>query len=158
MTDMLVALYALGDGAVQRDRAAQAGVSVRRALAPERRVVLPWIEQRFGGGWAAETEAAFAATPTRCLVALRGQVLLGFAAWDVTALGFFGPTGVSLDARGEGVGAALLMAVLCAMREAGYGYAVIGAAGAPEFFTRVAGAVAIMGSTPGIYREMLRPA
>jgi GNAT superfamily N-acetyltransferase len=153
---MLVPLYALGDGSAELARIAQAGIVVRRALAPERRAVIAWIDQHFGPGWAGETEAAFAATPTRCLVALRGQSLLGFAAWDVTALGFFGPTGVSPASRGEGVGAALLMGVLGAMRAAGYGYAIIGAAGAPEFFTRVAAATPIAGSSPGLYRGLLR--
>jgi predicted N-acetyltransferase YhbS len=90
------------------------------------------------------------------MIALEGHALLGFAAWDVTALGFFGPTGVDEGARGKGVGAALLLSVLRAMRGAGYGYAIIGAAGAPDFFTKVAGAVPIAGSHPGVYRGLLK--
>jgi hypothetical protein len=43
------------------------------------------------------------------------------------------------------------------MRTMGYAYAVAGAVGAPEFFRRVAGATEIEGSTPGIYRGMLKP-
>ncbi len=43
------------------------------------------------------------------------------------------------------------------MRSVGYAYAVAGAVGAPEFFRRVAGATEIEGSTPGVYRDMLRP-
>jgi GNAT superfamily N-acetyltransferase len=155
MTDMLVPLYALAEGAAETARAA-AGVAMRRALSAERPAVVPWVERHFGPGWGAECDAAFAATPTRCLIALRDATLVGFAVWDVTALGFFGPTGVAPEARGGGVGAALLLGVLRAMREAGYGYAVIGAAGAPNFFTRVAGAVSIPGSHPGLYGGLLR--
>jgi hypothetical protein len=43
------------------------------------------------------------------------------------------------------------------MRSVGYAYAVAGAVGVPEFFRRVAGAIEIEGSTPGVYRDMLRP-
>jgi GNAT superfamily N-acetyltransferase len=156
MIDMLVPLYAL-DANERRACQLASSLVLRRALAPERRLVVDWVEAQFGPGWAGECEAAFAATPTRCMIAIEKGVLLGFAAWDVTALGFFGPTGVGPNARGKGVGAALLREVLKAMRDAGYGYAIIGAAGAPEFFTKVAGAVAIPGSTPGFYRGLLKP-
>jgi GNAT superfamily N-acetyltransferase len=152
MVDMLVPLYVLPRETEPR----AASYQVRRALAPERHAVIAWVEARFGPGWAGECEAAFAATPTRCLIAVEDGALLGFAAWDVTALGFFGPTGVAEAARGKGVGAALLLGVLRAMQAAGYGYAIIGAAGAPTFFAKVAGAVPIAGSSPGLYRGMLK--
>jgi GNAT superfamily N-acetyltransferase len=155
MVDMLVPLYAL-PAETTPNAGLKSGITVRRALAPERRAVVAWVEASFGAGWAGECESAFAATPTRCMIALEGQALLGFAAWDVTALGFFGPTGVDEVARGKGVGAALLNSVLHAMRGAGYGYAIIGAAGAPAFFTKVAGAVPIAGSHPGVYRGLLK--
>ena len=57
---------------------------------------------------------------------------------------------------GGGVGAAPLRACLDDMRAVGYGYAIVGAVGVPEFFKRVAGAAEIPDSTPGIYRDMLR--
>jgi GNAT superfamily N-acetyltransferase len=152
MVDMLVALYAIAPSQTPLP----AGVSIRRALAPERRAVVGWVERQFGAGWAGECEAAFAATPTRCLIAVQDRVLLGFAVWDVTALGFFGPTGVAEGTRGQGVGAALLLSVLEAMRAAGYGYAIIGAAGAPAFFSKIAGALPIPDSRPGLYHGLLK--
>jgi len=155
MVDMLVQLCALPPETAPHD-GQERGVTVRRALAPERRTVIAWVEASFGSGWAGECEAAFAATPTRCMIALEGGLLLGFAAWDVTALGFFGPTGVAEAARGKRVGARLLLSVLRAMKSAGYGYAIIGAAGTPEFFSKVAGAVPIAGSHPGLYRGLLK--
>jgi hypothetical protein len=42
------------------------------------------------------------------------------------------------------------------MRTMGYGYAIAGHVGAPEFFKRVAGAIEIPDSTPGIYANLLK--
>ena len=141
MTDLLVRLYALEDAAPDIATLAERGVAIRRALAPERRVVVDWVAREFGDGWAGETEAAFSRTPTTCHIAVRSQSVIGFACHDVTALGFFGPTGVAATARGEGIGAALLWSSLSAMRAAGYGYAVIGGVGPIDFYTRLVGAM-----------------
>ena len=158
MTDLIVRLYALD--AAQGPAAVKAlgdrGIVIRRALAPERRPLVGWVAGQFGDGWAGEAEVAFSRTPTTCLVALRGQEPLGFACFDVTALGFFGPTGVAAEARGIGIGAALLRAALSAMREAGYAYAVIGGVGPVDFYARTVGAVPIPDSTPGLYAGLLR--
>ena len=59
--------------------------------------------------------------------------------------------------RGQGIGEALLIESLTAMREAGYGYAVIGGVGPAKFYERVAGAIEIPESTPGVYAGMLSP-
>ncbi|PDT41192.1 MULTISPECIES: GNAT family N-acetyltransferase [Sinorhizobium] len=154
MPDMLVRLYALPE-----DRASRLGpdVAIRRALAPERRIVVSWIEERFGTLWAGEAEAAFSSTPTRIHLALCKGELAGFACHDVTALGFFGPTGVDKTLRGRGIGEALLFESLSAMRAAGYAYAIIGGVGPAEFYSRAVGAVEIPDSTPGLYADMLLP-
>ncbi len=154
MPDMLVRLYALPE---KRTSRLAAGISIRRAMAPERRRVLSWIEEHFGAGWAGEAEAAFSSTPTRIHIALDQERLVGFACHDVTALCFFGPTGVEGIMRGRGIGEALLIETLLAMRAAGYAYAIIGGAGPTEFYARTVGAVEIPDSTPGIYAGMLSP-
>jgi predicted N-acetyltransferase YhbS len=77
--------------------------------------------------------------------------------YDATARGFVGPIGVIESARGHGIGAALVLACLHDMRSAGYGYAIAGHVGEPEFFKRVANAIEIPDSTPGLYANMLRP-
>ncbi|HEV7321842.1 MAG TPA: GNAT family N-acetyltransferase [Ensifer sp.] len=154
MPDMLVRLYALPTEPQSR---LGAGISIRRAMAPERRLVVAWIEKTFGAGWAGEAEAAFSSTPTRMHIAVHDEKIVGFACHDVTALGFFGPTGVDESMRGQGIGEALLLASLAAMRDAGYGYAVIGGVGPAKFYERVAGAIEIPDSTPGIYAGMLFP-
>ena len=151
MPDLLVRLYALPDpapvlAAVQRD-----GVAVRRADSWERRELVAWVEREFTPGWAAECEGAFGSAPVRCFVATRGAAFVGFACRDVTRRNFFGPAGVAKDERGQGIGKALTLVTLAAMRDAGYAYAIIGGAGPVDFYARVAGATTIEGSTPGIY-------
>jgi GNAT superfamily N-acetyltransferase len=150
MPDLLAKLYTLPDAAAAAARAASAGVTVRRANAWERRVVVGFVERDFGA-WAAECEVAFGNVPARCFVALRDGVPVGFACHDVSRRNFFGPAGVAEDARGHGVGAALTLSALAAMREAGYAYAIIGGAGPEAFYARVCGATTIAGSTPGVY-------
>lgn len=59
--------------------------------------------------------------------------------------------------RGKGIGEALLIESLAAMRATGYAYAIIGGAGPTQFYARAVGAVEIPGSTPGIYAGMLSP-
>ena len=98
-------------------------------------------------------------SPKSIFIATKNETkeMLGFACYDATAKGFFGPTGVLEAARGTGIGSALLMASLHAMRDEGYGYAIIGGVGPAEFYEKICGAVKIDGSSPGIYKGMLWP-
>ena len=150
--DLLVRLYEL-----PKPPRVPKSLEIRRALPPERRVIVGWIEREFGARWAGEAETALSAMPPGVLIAVDGGRLLGFACYDATAKGFFGPTGVDPKAQGRGIGTALLFRTLEAMREAGYGYAVIGsAAKARRFYESTVGATPIAGSDPGIYKGMLR--
>ncbi|MBI1802770.1 MAG: GNAT family N-acetyltransferase [Chloroflexi bacterium] len=158
MPDMLVKLYALPDGADDFARLRREGVDVRRALAPEKHLVVAWVRRRFSEYWASECEVAFARAPLSCVVAVSQSRLVGFACYDATMKGFFGPTGVLPSERGRGIGRALLIAALEAMRAEGYGYAIIGGVGPAELYQKAVGATLIEGSSPGIYRGMLRPA
>jgi hypothetical protein len=150
MTDMLVRLYDVADAPPP------AGVSIRRALMPEKSRVLSWIGERFSPGWVAECEGAFALRPIACVIALREQELLGFGVYDSYALGVMGPFGVGEDQRGSGVGRSLCVAVAREMSARGYQYAVIGQVGPQSFYERALGAIEIADSEPGMYRGMLR--
>ncbi|HEX4296613.1 MAG TPA: GNAT family N-acetyltransferase [Devosia sp.] len=155
MADLLVRLYdlpAFAAEATVRD----GGVVVRRALPPEREVVLDWIAARFSSAWVGEAALALSQQPPTMLIAVKGPELLGFACYDASARGFFGPTGVDAAARGNGIGEALLAATLRAMREAGYAYAVIGDPGPVAFYTKRLDALEIPKSKPGLYAGMLR--
>ena len=70
MTDMLVRLWELPPLAPALDACAKDGVVVRRALAPEKPVVLDWVQAHFAP-WAAEVDVAFARLPVACFVAVR---------------------------------------------------------------------------------------
>lgn len=155
MADLLVRLYDLPPFEAEA-RVARAGIVVRRALSPERSVVLDWVGAHFSEPWVGEAAAALSRMPVTMQIAERAGQLLGFACYDTSALGFFGPTGVAADSRGQGIGEALLIATLRSMREAGYAYAVIGDPGPVEFYRKRLDALEIPGSKPGIYKGMLR--
>jgi GNAT superfamily N-acetyltransferase len=154
MYDMLVRLYALPglDEAVAE--CAARGVTIRRALLPEKHAILDWARAHFASS-TAEVEAAFAQVPVTCFIAVRDGAMLGFACYDVTSRNFFGPEGVVADERGRGIGRALLLSALHAQRAQGYAYAIIGGVGPAEFYAKNVGATAIPGSTPGVYAGML---
>ena len=150
MADLLVRLYDL-PACPQRD-----DVTVRHAMAYEKRAVLNWVTEHFGAGWASECDAAFSRLPVSCFLATSGGEILGFACYEATARGFFGPIGVQKDCRGRDLGRALVLACLHAMRSLGYAYAVIGGgSGKVDFYAKCAEVLPIPGSEPGVYRDML---
>jgi GNAT superfamily N-acetyltransferase len=155
MSDMLVRLYDLPSLQEALAVIATRGLSIRRALSPEKALVTAWVHAHFPTS-VAEAEIACCRLPIACFIAVRDEQIRGFACYDATAPNFFGPEGVADDERGHGLGRALLLAALHAQREQGYAYAIIGGVGPAEFYARCVGAVPISGSTPGIYAGMLR--
>jgi GNAT superfamily N-acetyltransferase len=153
--DMLVKLYDLPDSRATYDRLRQAGITLRRALAPEKHKVSAWVRKTFSEAWASEAEVAFSRQPVSCFIAVQERKIIGFACHDATCPNFFGPTGVEPKAQKGGIGKALLFACLEDMRHQGFGYAIIGGVGPAEFYAKAVGAVAIEGSEPGIYRGLL---
>jgi GNAT superfamily N-acetyltransferase len=165
VADLLVLLYDLPPLEPVVAALDRLGIAVRRALAFERPQVTDFAREHGSEGWAAECEAAFARLPLACFVAtersatmgpdgklpLQGNRLVGFACYEATCRNFFGPELVHPDARGRGVGKALVLAALHAMRAEGYAYAIIGWASSVDFYRRAVGATVIEGSEPGIY-------
>jgi ribosomal protein S18 acetylase RimI-like enzyme len=156
MTDMLVKLYEIQDDWTFLAEQAARGITVRKPIGPERQLVIDWVREHFDDAWASEADVAYSNRPITCFVALQRQTLIGFACYDATTLGFFGPSGVDEEQRGRGIGKALLLACLLDMKLKGYGYAIIGDVGPAEFYMKVAKAVEIPNSTPGVYKGMLR--
>ena len=164
MADLLVRLYDLPPLAPAEAALAGQGIGVRRALSAERPIVTALARAHGSEGWAAECDAAFARLPLACFIAVAQsapgrrdpETLLGFACYDATCRGFFGPELVLPDRRGRGIGRALLLAALHAMRAEGYAYAIIGWASSVEFYAKAVGATVIEGSEPGIYPPPLR--
>jgi len=155
MPDMLVRLYALPDPAPYDARAAASGIAVRRMEAWDRDIVRRFVREQFSDNWAAEVEFAFSnGHPITGFVAVKDGDIIGFAAYECSRRGFFGPTGVREDLRNSGAGALLLMRCLESMREMGYAYAIIGGVGPAAFYEKVCGATVIEGSDPGVYAAL----
>jgi GNAT superfamily N-acetyltransferase len=146
MVDLLVKLYDLKGTATEI-----AGIEIRRPMPHEKGIVRQWIATAFSEGWGEEFECSFKSFPVTSLIALRNDRIVGFACYDVTCRGYFGPTGVQESERGKGIGKELLMRSLSGLRELGYAYAIIGAAGPVDFYVKTLGAIPIPGSAPGIY-------
>ena len=144
--DMLVRLYDLQPAPRYDERCAANGISVRRIDAWDRAPLLAFVREHFTENWASEVEFAFSG----------GHPIHGFAVYETSRRGFFGPTGVREDLRGGGAGAALLMRCLESMREMGYAYAIIGGVGPAAFYEKVCGATMIEGSERGVYTAIFR--
>jgi GNAT superfamily N-acetyltransferase len=152
MPDLLVNLMrlpALEDTSTQ-------GFIVRHAQPWDLTPVRRFVAENFSPKWADEMSVGFARQPISVYIATIDRELAGFAAYECTRRGFFGPTGVLQSARGKGIGKALLFASLWSLRELGYVYAIIGAAGPVRFYQKTVGAIIIPDSEPGIYTDALK--
>jgi GNAT superfamily N-acetyltransferase len=130
--------------------------SVRRAQPFEMTAVRSFVATNFSVSWADEISVGFSRQPISVFIATIHRELIGFAAYECTRRGFFGPMGVIESARSKGAGKALLLASLWGLREMGYVYAIIGAAGPVGFYQKTVGAIIIPDSGPGIYTDMLK--
>ena len=171
MTDMLVKLYALPEVVGRLTALYQNGIEIRRAHPSERYVLSEWVHRHFeDSSWAIGCEVALENRPVGCYIAvekrqapvpskhqydLPDEVLVGFACYDVASKGMFGPLGVHENYRKQGIGTALLLACLHAMKEEGYAYAVIGWVASEDFYAHAAGATVIPDSEPGIFHGKL---
>jgi GNAT superfamily N-acetyltransferase len=151
MPDMLVKLYGLPDLFGQLQKIEQQNVRVRRPNPWEKTILLDWVFRQSSRVWALECETAFVANPPSCFVAVQSDALIGFACYDCTRKNFFGPTAVAEGGRGKGIGLALLLSCLYAMRDNGYAYAIVGGVGPAEYYAKTVGATMIEDSSPGAY-------
>ena len=154
--DLLVNLYSrrMAEFAT---RVADCEATIRPALPPELHFVQDWVRRNFSEYWVSELTIAMAHQPPGCLIAIIDGEIVGFACYDATARGFFGPTGVAEGARGNRIGLALFYHTLMAMKAQGYAYAVIGSAGPIEFYVNAVGALPIPSEREDIYQGLLRP-
>lgn len=156
MSDLLVNLLKLPPLEPSNRAMEQAGIIVRRAQPFEITPVMTFVEQEFSVAWADEISVGFANKPVSVFVAVVDKEIVGFAAYECTSRGFFGPTGVVEEMQGKGVGKALLLASLWGLREMRYVYGIIGGAGPLEFYEKAVGATVIPDSEPGVYTQILR--
>lgn len=155
MPDMLVKLYDLPDYYDVRSDVKDMNIKIKRAMAPDYSKLTDFVRNIFSENWANECSKALYNNPSTCYIAVRDKELIGFACYDSTALNFFGPVGVLESERGNNVGKALTLCCLHAMRNAGYGYAIIGWVGPASFYEKICGAKIIENSEPGFYKNMI---
>ncbi len=156
MPDLLVPLYRLPPREGGAASVSASGIVLRRPNSFERAPITEFVRTQFTPGWADETEATFARQPITSFIAIDGKKIVGFAAYEATCKAFFGPTGVDPAYRGLGIGKALLIESLWGLRDLGYAYGIIGAAGPVAFYQKSVNAVVIEDSVPGIYANLLR--
>lgn len=157
--NMTADLSALPDITDAQARLAAEGVTVRRATAADAEAVGVCAAEHFGQGWSWEVREAIArgeaGEVAGCHIALRGDEVLGFAAYGALRPSLFGPMGTLPAARGSGIGGALLVRCLADQRAAGLATAQIGWAGPVAFYSRTIGAR--IGRVFVLYRKTLTP-
>ena len=127
MADMLVRLYSFEDEDLFIPRKQENGIIIKQACRGDKHLIIDFIKQNFNADiWPNECDKALNNDPVSCFVAVKNKELVGFACYDATTRGFFGPIGVKKEYRRLGIGGLLSKRTLFAMREIGYGYAVIG--------------------------------
>ncbi|MCJ7490770.1 MAG: GNAT family N-acetyltransferase [Dehalococcoidia bacterium] len=141
--DMLVPLLAMPPVAPLRERLRGQGIEVRRAKVWEASLLRDFIVEHLFPPWAEEAAVAFSNKPISAFLAFDGVRTVGFAAYECTYRGVFGPIGVDAPYRERGIATALLLESLASMREMGYIYAIIGQAGPRRFFEKACGALAV---------------
>src|SRR5690554_2077497 len=153
MSDMLVNLYNIDF----KDKIPSKDIQIIRVLSPNSDKVISYVKANFTDGWASEIKAALYKNQPTCFIAMKDNEIVGFAAYDATAKGYFGPIGVNETLRGKNIGKALILHTLEAMYHDGYGYAIIGGAGdnVLEFYRKTVQAYDI--EKPGnVYDRLIR--
>lgn len=154
--DMLVKLYDLKPNIEEIEEFTHRGITFKRALPPNKHKIIDYVKNTFNINWANECEVTFSNKPVSCFIAVKDKKVIGFACYEATAKGFFGPMGVTEEFRGSGIGRILLLKCLLSMREEGYGYAIIGwVDDAINFYKKTVNAIAIEDSFPGVYSRLI---
>lgn len=166
MADMLVKLYNLPDAAPFLNQLKAQSIFIRQAQTGEKQVIVDWVRQQFSDSWAFGCEWSIMREPISCYIAVEKETnfppqnnpyiqpkekLIGFACYDASSKGMFGAMGVQEEYRERGIGSALLLVSLHAMKAERYAYAIIGWAGPVEFYQKTVGATIIENSEPGIF-------
>lgn len=153
--DMLVKLYDLDELVLSETNLKDSkSVEFRKPYGYEYNEVLDWIEVNFNIRWKSEASRALTQLVPSVHLAFVNNEMAGFACFNATALGMFGPMGVSSQYRNIGIGKQLLLRSLLDMRNAGYAYAVIGGVAATEFYKKIVNATEISNSEPGLYTRI----
>ncbi|MEU7297055.1 GNAT family N-acetyltransferase [Streptomyces exfoliatus] len=140
---------------------------VRRPEASEELLIVDWLRETFGGGWASEIHRSFSRDPISSVIVVDRNKelppkdrLLGFLAYDTARLGMLSTIALVPEARGRdlSLATALIEECLREARASGMTYAVLGGVGnarlaALRTFSTL---WTIPGSCPGIFGRGVR--
>src|SRR2546425_12480513 len=104
MPDLLIKLLRLPPLEPALQEMATRQIGIRRAQPFEISKLREFVERDFSVSWADEVTVGFAAKPVNVFIATFEREIVGFAAYECTRRGFFGPTGISENMRGNGIG------------------------------------------------------
>ena len=156
MPDMLVNLRTLDDYRAIIEALKKEGIEIFRAIAPDKFRVIDWVREHSTPSAAAECDVCFSHTPVSLFIAVKASKIIGYACYNATAPNFFGPTKVLDEYQGKGIGKALLLRSLHALRDEGYQYAIIGGVCPIPFYEKCVGAAVIESSMEHtIYNDFL---
>lgn len=128
----------------ERQQAAlAAGYDIARIRASQTEGTAAMLETSFSRGWAFELRRAARFEPAAVHLATERatQQVVAFAAHDGNnqGLGCFGPTGTLEAHRGQGLGAALLVACLLDIQASAHSHAEVAWIGPRDFYDKIAG-------------------
>ncbi len=115
------------------------GITIRRAVLHEDdKAMADFFGRNFGEDWLMETSLAMNNDPPGVHLALRGDVVLGFAAHSAMneEWGNFGPMGTADAEQGMGIGRILLYRCMADLKAAGFASALIPWVGPYRFYCR----------------------
>ncbi len=125
-------------------------------MAPDKYRITEWVKNHSSLSAAGECDVCFSNHPISCFIAARSSEILGYACYNATAPDFFGPTKVLESYQGKGIGKALLLRSLHALKDEGYIYAIIGGIGPARFYEKCVRAVHIDSSKEkSVYEHFL---
>lgn len=156
MADMLVNLLDIEDYHMVVERLKEEGIEIFRAISPDKFRIVDWVKEHSSRNAAGECDVCFSNKPISCFIAAKGSKILGYACYNATAPDFFGPTKVLEEYQGKGIGKALLLRSLHALKDEGYQYAIIGGIGPAKFYEKCVGGVLIESSKKhSVYEHFL---
>jgi GNAT superfamily N-acetyltransferase len=125
-----------------RERCEQQGYTILRQPPARLQNDVTLVEESFSSGWAFEMRRAHTrSNGVHIAIETATGAFAGFAAHDGNnaGRGWFGPTGTLLEHRSRGLGAALLMACLLDVRDAGHSHCQVAWIGPRGFYDKIAG-------------------
>ncbi len=128
------------DSSAEEARLGERGITLRRLTSDDAAAFDAYLAREWSWNWRVEAGGTLRREPVSTHLAVCEGEIVGFASFNATGPGQFGPMGVRPDLRRLGIGAALLKRCLLDLRAQGYATADIQWVGPIGFYARHVGA------------------